>query len=147
MASAMQMQNGIIHLFQGWSYSVIIDINWLIRYTASWCLKIILRQCLNYLPSVELNSLMLAWLMIKSLKWILYITAQFNIPSFSKHILCRQTYIQIHLLQNPCEDLRISELALCSLFSNYYTYQRKPSVVFVSLIFREKNYIQASWES
>lgn len=133
--------------FRAGVYSVIMDINWVISYTASWCLKIILRQCLNYLPSVELNSVIIAWLMIKSLKWILYITAQFNILSFSKHILCRQTCIQIYLLQNPYEDLRTNEIALCSLFSNYCTYQRKPPVVFVLLSFEETDHIQASWES
>lgn len=58
--------------FRAGVYSVIMDINWVISYTASWCLKIILRQCLNYLPSVELNNFIIAWLMIKSLKWILY---------------------------------------------------------------------------
>jgi len=84
--------------------------------------------------------------MIISLTWILYITAKFNNLSFSKHILCRQTCIQIHLLQNPYENLRTNELALCSLFSNYCTYQRKPSVVFVLLSFRETDHIEASWK-
>lgn len=52
--------------FKAGVYLVIMDI----IYAASWCLKIILGQHLNYLPSVELNSLIIPWLMIKSLKWI-----------------------------------------------------------------------------
>lgn len=66
---------------------------------------------------------------------------------FSKHILCRQTCIQIYLSQIPYEDLRTNELSLCSIYSNNCTYQRKPSVVFVLLSFRETDHIQASWEN
>lgn len=61
-----------------WCYSFVSKLEFIqslmdIICTASWCLKIILGQCLNYLPSVELNSLIIPWLMIKSLRWILCI--------------------------------------------------------------------------
>lgn len=54
--------------------------------------------------------------------------------------------MQIYLSQIPYENLRTNELSLCSLFSNNCTYQRRPSVVFVLLSFRETDHIQASWE-
>lgn len=60
---------------------------------------------------------------------------------------CYLVSVKPYLLQNPYEDFRTNKLALCSLFSNYCTYRRKPSVVIVLLCFGERDHTQTSWQS